>query len=270
MSAPLSLFWWKAVPNFGDAISQTIVAHMSGRIVEHKSVAKADMFAIGSILQVARRKLTRQPRTDGIKPWVWGSGVLMPLGRDVLDHVQIALVRGPVTAALLGVNTDQFGDPGLLADEVYEARPRHDKIGIVPHHTLVDDAELLAVIAKDPALVLIDPRDDAGEVCRQISACAHVFASSLHGLIVADAYGVGSTWLDPVGQGRLKYYDYAASIGRDLTGPVSTPDIPACVKALKEKAIPYSDGIARARHALKANFPAELKAGPKHAAPAAA
>lgn len=270
MAAPLPLFWWKAVPNFGDAISPSVVAHMSGRTVEHKGLAQAELIAIGSLLQVARRKLTRQPRADGVKPFVWGSGLLMPVGRDLLDHVEIALLRGPVTASLLGVETDQFGDPGLLVNEVYPADASRDKIGIVPHHSLADDPELLAVIAKDGALELIDPRDDAKAVCTRISSCAHIIASSLHGLIVADAYGVGSSWLDPVGQGRLKYYDYAASVGRDLTGPISVKDIAGHVARINDKGLRHGEGIARARAALRTHFPAALKADPQNAAPNAA
>ena len=270
MAAPLELFWWKSTPNFGDAISRDVVAHVSGCEVVHKGVGGAELFAIGSIIQVVRRKLTRQPRKDGVKPLVWGSGLMMPCPRDVLDHVQIALVRGPVTAALLNLKTDQFGDPGLLINEVHDAPERRDRIGIVPHHSLADDPALREIVAKDKALELIDPREDATEVCKRIGSCAHVFASSLHGLIVADAYGVPSTWLDPEGQGRLKYYDYAASVGRDLTGPITVADIPAVVKTTTDTPIAYGDGLERARAALKTHFPAALKAGPQHAAPAAA
>lgn len=107
-------------------------------------------------------------------------------------------MRGPVTAALLQIETDRFGDPGLLVDRVLPpTQPRTDRIGIVPHHSLADSAALKALVADHPRLTLIDPRADATEVCAQIAACAHVFASSLHGLIVADAYGVANTWVAP-------------------------------------------------------------------------
>jgi hypothetical protein len=135
---------------------------------------------------------------------------------------------------------------------------------------LVDDPALRALVATDPAYDLIDPRDDAGEVCRRIASCAHVFASSLHGLIVADAYGVGSTWLDLVGQSRLKYVDYAASVGRDLTGPIAVSEIPAALPGLKGGALAHAEGIARARSALRETFPAALMAGHQHADASAA
>ncbi len=267
MSAPLTLFWWKGVPNFGDAISPAVVAHLSGRVVEHSGPRKADLIAIGSLLQIVRRKLSEHPRED--KPFVWGTGMLGPVNKDVLDHVNLALLRGPVSAALLGVEARAFGDPGLLVNDVYPAPPRRDVVGVVPHHTRADDPQLRAVIDADPALALIDPRGDAEAVCTAIGSCAHVIASSLHGLIVADAYGVPSTWLDPVGQGRLKYHDYAASVGRDLTGPIAVADIPSALRQLPAT-IRHADGIERCRAALRNTFPAALKAAPHNAAPAAA
>ena len=201
---PLRLHWWKAQPNFGDALSPLILSHVSGRRVAHASVDEADIFGLGSLLQIVRRNFDT-PR-NGAKPVIWGSGLLRPAGgRAFLKNIEIALLRGPVTAALLGVETDAFGDPGLLVNEVLPSdAPRGDKIGIVPHHSLVEDPVLQALIASDTRYQLIDPRGEAQDVCAAIAACDHVFASSLHGLIVADAYGVPNSWLAPIGQSRLK------------------------------------------------------------------
>jgi len=157
----------------------------------------------------------------------------------------------------LGVETDAFGDPGLLVNEVLPSdAPRGDKIGIVPHHTLADAPELLDLVASDSAYVLIDPRDPVEHVCAAIAACAHVFASSLHGLITADAYGVANTWVAPDGQGRLKFHDYAASVGRDMRVPIALADIPAARKP--DAPLAYYDGIAACRAALIEHFPAAL------------
>ncbi len=269
MTTALTLFWWKGIPNFGDALSPAVVAHLSGREVVHAGVAKADLVAIGSLLQLVHKKLPCAQRT-GAKLRIWGTGLLRPVKGEVVDHLDVALLRGPVTAALLGVETDRFGDPALLANEVYQATARRDVIGIVPHHSLADDPALHAFVHSDPAYDLIDPRGDVADVCRRISSCAHVFASSLHGLVVADAFGVGSTWLAPSGQGRLKYFDYAASVGRDLIGPIGLGDIPTVLRRLKGVYLPHAEGIARARAALKETFPAALMADSQNAAPSAA
>lgn len=256
---PLCLHWWKAEPNFGDAINPLIVGYMSGRVVEHAGPRKADMFAIGSMLQVVKRS-HKEPR-EGEKVCVWGTGLIRPVfGHDFLENVDLALLRGPVTAALVKRPERRFGDPGLL---INEALPfdgaQQDRIGIVPHYTLMEDVELHALVASDPAFVLIDPRGDASDVCHRIATCAHVFASSLHGLIVADAYGVSNTWIDPVGQSWLKYLDYAASVRRsDMKAPLRFDEING---AARGGPIPYQDGIADARDALHASFPERLKSG---------
>jgi pyruvyltransferase len=259
---PLRVFWWKGVPNFGDALSADAVAYVSGRRVIHAGPGKCDLFAAGSILQVARRNLKR-PRKDGVRPWIWGSGLLHPVTAGFLERAQVALLRGPVTAALLGFAADAYGDPGLLAPEVYGVpEAHHDRIGLVVHHAHGDDPELAALVAAEPALVRIDVRGEAGAVCRQIAACRHVIASSLHGLIVADAYGVPSTWLAPRDQSALKYIDYGASVGRDMATPVALADIPALLKTLNDASLPHEQGIARAQEALKHSFPASLRAAP--------
>lgn len=261
---PLRLFWWQGVPNFGDAISPLIVAHVAGREVVHTGARNCGMLAIGSLLQVMRRNYGK-PRADGVRPWIWGAGLLHAVQPDFLDNVQVALLRGPVSAALLGLKAERFGDPGLLVPSLLGDLPeRRDHVGLVVHHRQNDDPALAALIAAEPALRLIDVRDDALDVCRRIAACAHVITSSLHGLIVADACGVASTWLDPGTQSHLKYLDYAASVGRMMIAPVSFGDVPDCLRRLKDDTgLAHGDGIERARADLLETFPAALRADPQ-------
>jgi len=256
-TTPLRLHWWKAEPNFGDAINPLIVGHVSGRLVEHVGPKKADMFALGSMMQVVKRAL-KEGRKNAEPLCIWGTGLLHPVfGHDFMDKIEVALVRGPVTAALLKLKMKRFGDPGLLINEVLPFDGAcSERIGIVPHYTLMQDKSLLAFVASDPVYLLIDPRDDPVDVCMQIASCAHIYASSLHGLIVADAYGVPNTWIDPVGQSWLKYLDYAASIGRrDMVAPLELDEVAAHRPAL----LNYADGINAAREALLTSFPARMK-----------
>ena len=156
----------------------------------------------------------------------------------------------------------EFGDPGLLINAVWpQDRAPNGKIGIVPHHSLVDDPVLQALIASDTRYQLIDPRGQAQDVCAAIAACDHVFASSLHGLIVADAYGVPNSWLAPMGQSRLKYLDYAASVGRPLRAPINVEDIPTAVLPDPLSPLLYQAGIDACRTALYDRFPKALQAG---------
>ncbi|ASM72378.1 MULTISPECIES: hypothetical protein [Roseobacteraceae] len=91
---------------------------------------------------------------------------------------------------------------------------------------------------------------------------AHVFASSLHGLIVSDAYGVPKTWVTPTGQDHLKHHDYAAGVGRSLIAPVALGDIAGFDLATAQAPQAYAQEVARARAALKTTFPAPWRAAP--------
>jgi pyruvyltransferase len=259
-NAPLQLFWWKGVANFGDALSAIVVAHMCGREVVHRGPGMADLYAVGSLLQIARRKFSDK-KTYSKTPWIWGSGLLHAVPQDFLGNVHIALLRGPITASLLGIKTDQFGDPGLLISEIVAASAKTHRTGLVPHHSQVADPEIVALAQSSDDFLLIDPMQDAASVCQQISACDQIYASSLHGLITADSYGVPSTWVSPGDQAHLKYYDYAASIGRPMISPLAWDQIPTHAKTkTKQAELSYSAGIARAKVALRNSFPAHLSA----------
>ncbi|SDC86932.1 polysaccharide pyruvyl transferase family protein [Ruegeria marina] len=259
---PLRLYWWKGVPNFGDGLSALVVGHVSGRAVRHAGPKACEMLAIGSLIQVMRRNYG-EPAPDGRRPVIWGAGLLHPVGSTgFLDNVDVALVRGPLTAELLGLKMRAFGDPGLLVDAVLGDLPaRADRIALVPHHSMRDDPALAALVAGEPALDLIDVGGDTLEVCRRVAACRHVISASLHGLIVADACGVPSTWLRPGDQGLLKFYDYAASVGRPLGLPIELDEVPALLRGMKDGDRPgWSEGVDRAKSDLLSHFPAQLRA----------
>ncbi len=61
------------------------------------------------------------------------------------------------------------------------------------------------------------------EVIDQVTRCDFILSSSLHGLVIADAYGVPSRWVKlsdrPKGDG-FKYGDHYSAIGRGVQEPV--------------------------------------------------
>lgn len=253
----IKLHWWRGVPNFGDAINPLIVGHVSGAEVVFAKPQKANLFAIGSMMQVVKRS-RKEVDEDQPPANVWGTGLLHPVfGHGFLDKLDVHLVRGPITATLLQRKERRFGDPGLLIDSALPFNgTKTDRIGIVPHHTQMDDPEMLAFAASDPAYLLIDPRGDAQQVCHEIASCARIFSSSLHGLIMADAYGVPNRWIEPAKESWMKYHDYAASIGRtDMSFPLTIEEAPSA--AFTD--ITYQDGISAARDALLDTFPNHLK-----------
>lgn len=257
---PIKLYHWPAA-NFGDALSARIVAWISGRDVVHVRPRQAELFALGSLMHVLAKHFSDPPRRLR-KPILWGTGVLNPIfRREFIDHLDIRLMRGPVGAALCRIPATEFGDPGLLAPDALGLSPaREDRIVVIPHHSQMTDPAIRAMVERDPRLDLVDPRQDPAPVCAAIAGAAHVVSASLHGLIVADAYGVANTWMDPAEQGLMKYHDYAASIGRYMLAPVAIDDVPALATRAATGPLPYGDGIAAAREALIRHFPEEFGA----------
>ena len=260
MADPVRLFWWNETPNFGDQISRDIVAHVSGRPVEWAPVDEAEIFAVGSIVHLARQAYV-QPKDH--KPWIWGSGCIKPIRQEFLRNVRIAALRGPISEECLKMRVNRYGDPALLMPDVLgEKIERTDTVGIVPHFSKL---EAVKARANDlPAdIQIIDVRDDHLEVVRQIARCRLVFSSSLHGLIIADAFGVPSVWLDPTGNhrfARFKFYDYATSIGRGLSLPISLDQIPDALAQEDKYAVTWQEGVARRQDDLRESFPQELRA----------
>lgn len=271
-SAPLRLFWYRREQNFGDAISQTVVSYVSGRDVVWAGHHACELYALGSLMKMVANNQTA-PRERGGKPFLWGTGAMGGLDDlSFLRRVRVALLRGPVTAALLQRTDRAFGDTGLLIADALGARPeRSDVVGLVPHMHFADDPRFNALAAENPHIRLIDVRDpDPHKVVHEIAGCAHVISQSLHGLVTADAYGIPNTWLDPQGihgGALLKFHDYGAGIGRAMGTPILAEEILEVAKAAGSGALAYAEGIAAAQAALYASFPDGLKqqAGPEHA-----
>lgn len=262
---PLKLYWWNETPNFGDRIAQDIVAAVSGREVIWASPADCELFAVGSLFKWIRAGV--QSGDPGRRPWVWGSGIMGPLRVDFGKRIRLAAVRGPVTAALLNVSGQvALGDPGLLIPEVVP-RPaaRDGAVGIVAHHSM--SLEALAGLRAGggrPVRLVDVTQADHLQVVRDIAACDFVLSSSLHGLIVADAYGIPNRWLDPRGIHRnaeLKFHDYALAVDRLMGRPLAAAEAAEFLAVLPD-ALPapaWGEGVAAARAALRAAFPAELR-----------
>jgi pyruvyltransferase len=261
---PLRLFWYKKEQNFGDAISRTIVSHVSGRDVTWSGHNACEMYALGSLMKMIKNN-QQDPREKGRKPFVWGTGAMSGLADlEFLKNVRVALLRGPITAALLQRDDRVFGDTGLLiADALGERPAREDVVGLVPHMHFADDPRFAKIADENPRIRLIDVRGpDAHNVVAQIAGCSHVISQSLHGLVTADAYGIPNTWLDPLdihGGAMLKFYDYAAGIGRAIGNPIEPSDIEQVARTAQTGALGYADGIAAAQEALYASFPTGLK-----------
>jgi pyruvyltransferase len=201
----LPIYWFRGTTNFGDLISPVILAAIFD--VEPVWVSKKyrpKVLGAGSILAAAKAGDV-----------VWGSGLLAPEpfnGRGV----RFLAVRGPRTRSLIeGDVPERYGDPGILIPTVYQpSRPeRRYDVGLVPHYR---DTDLMT--SDDPSVRVIHVKDpDWRATVDQINQCDVIISSSLHGLIVAEAYGIPAVWVQPTDRlrgGRFKFLDYYEGSGR--------------------------------------------------------
>ncbi len=203
------LFWWKPkekVINFGDDLSRVVVETMLNRSIKNTSLnsEKKLLFSLGSILHFAR---------DG--DVIWGSGFREdPTLENRFSFLDVRAVRGPRTRQFLlskGIDCPEvYGDPAVLLPylfpELKKQEPIYDYI-IIPNI-----GEMSGFIKYKNVVMPTLPWD---EIVKKMLQSRLVISSSLHGVIVAEAFGVPTrllkmTWIEPL----LKYQDYYESTGR--------------------------------------------------------
>jgi pyruvyltransferase len=120
-----------------------------------------------------------------------------------------------------------YGDPALLCPMFFKpGTAKRSRLGFVPHYT-DKDSPLLERFRKMSDVSVIDVTGKVPDVVRGITECQVIASSSLHGLVVADAYGIPSIWVKISGKLKgddFKFHDYFLSVGRRDTVCVQLAD----------------------------------------------
>lgn len=203
-----TMFWWSASQgaNFGDDLSHVIVEKIVGRPIAFRSLDSKGqiLLAAGSILHYAR---------DG--DVIWGSGFREnPLSENRFQVLDVRAVRGPRTRKFLqkkGIDCPKvYGDPAILMSTLFPEYKNQEKIYdyiIIPNIGEIN----CFILYKNVVL----PTLPWTEIVEKMNQSRLVISSSLHGIIVAESYGIPArllkmTWLESI----LKYQDYYESTGR--------------------------------------------------------
>ena len=218
----IPLFYWserrfifREKENYGDLLSKYLVEKISGketRFVHPKKqpwykINKANLLAIGSIIHHASK--------DSL---VWGSGII-----DHDQNVQKAhfrAVRGPRTRDYLlelGYDCPEvYGDPALLLSDYYRPEvSKKYKVGVVPHYHDYEKAQKIFAGREEVKVVNLLTLD-VEATTREILECDRVLSTSLHGLIVAQAYEIPAVRIKMSNKlfgNDIKYVDYLESVG---------------------------------------------------------
>ena len=211
----IPLYWWRDEPNFGDSLSPWLIEQLLG-ISAQWSNTRHKLVGLGSVLWASEPGDT-----------VWGTGV-HPLSELRAPDwsptgVTFLAVRGPLTRDYIlergGVCPELYGDPGELLPDFYvpSSDMAHAGIGIIPH---IYDKTGRRFAESVPGARIIDPSRPWPNVVDEIAACSLIWSSSLHGLIVAEAFGIPAVWTS-CSEGAIKYQDYYWATGRTDVHPVS-------------------------------------------------
>ncbi len=198
-----------------------MVQRLTGRdVVNGKRIARdvPTLVTVGSIIGHLNRGSVD----------IWGAGLMRPLKDEALetlkglDDVRVHAVRGTQTRAelveKLGWDVPEvYGDPGLLLPRFYRPEPcaaSAGKVSVVAHarhaehFTGTNSAEVH----------LVDVGHSLEQVVDEIASSAACISTSLHGVIVAQAYGVPWTWLKisdaGLRGGKYKFEDFFTVLDR--------------------------------------------------------
>lgn len=173
---------------------------------------------------------------------VFGAG-LLDLNRAMQSKPkQIISVRGPLTRKFLlesGIECpDVYGDPALLLPFMYYPKViKKYKLGIIPHY--LDKKQFNY---DSSVLILnIESSHKHEQFINDILSCECIISSSLHGIIVGDAYNVPS-YLCKLGRldvNNVKFHDYFQSVNREFYLIKLHNDINEMIKQMK----PYKCNI---------------------------
>jgi pyruvyltransferase len=242
----VNLMFWKTeiASNVGDLLSEVIVhliLHKAGINPEKEVVGQRQLAAIGSILDRVVLPST-----------IWGSGLRTRESKPHPVTLDLRAVRGPLTAAALEahgqVKCTVFGDPGLLMPLFYSPRARSgkDEILVIPHFRHIEkysgEYKCISTLTNDWMGFIDD-----------IYNARFVLSSSLHGLILAEAYGIPTALLPDLDADDFKYCDYYRGTGRIFElKPVTV------AQALDAEPVPAMRNLDSIQKQLMDAFPFDL------------
>lgn len=226
------LYFYNTKPNFGDLLNPYLLENIFGRIdLEYSRFYNADYFFIGSILEkIVDNNFTfkKQIKKEmSSKLTVYGSGFITEqktLKEFYNRKLILKALRGKKTLARFEKNLNKtlsipLGDPGLLTSKIKYDSVKKYKLGIIPHYVDKDNP-YLDLFKKNEDFLIINVAEDP-EVCiKKILSCEVIFSSAMHGLIVADSFGIPNRRLifsDLITGGNYKFEDYY-SVYKKTTG----------------------------------------------------
>ena len=242
----VNTYYWRSSnsDNVGDLLSDVIVKQVLSYYGIDASVQlrrTKRLFAIGSIIDATLCPIT-----------IWGSGLHDEAARVPKVKLDVRAVRGPRTRSVLqsaGVHCPEiFGDPALLLPLFYKPQVGKEyPYTIIPHFSKQD-----YYFEKYGDCVITTLTSDWQGFIKRILASELVISGSLHGIIIAEAYGVPAVLLGDIDKDLFKYEDYYFSTGR------TSFNVADCVEDALKLAADIPPDFTEIQNALLNSFPQDL------------
>lgn len=229
--------------NWGDNIALTLIKALSDNICQRNFLKKIESEHIFGLLKPEQQSGLKNGKLVSIgsvmnytmpNDFVWGTGCIKQ-GSIGKKPKKVTAVRGPLTRnelILAGWECPEiYGDPALLMPMLYslKSKPKY-KWGVIPHYVEFEDEYGLKTLKNLEKLgfKIIDVCNGTIEFLEELAECENILSSSLHGLIISDAYGIPNARIsirNALVGGHFKFVDYCTSINRPIDWATQiTPD----------------------------------------------
>ena len=205
--------FWHKTKNVGDTLTPILLEYFTGEKVEFtERNEQGKLVGVGSIISGVRDN-----------DIVWGAGCISETENiRQYQNVKYLAVRGKLTEKKLGITCGVYGDPALLLPLLYNPKiEKKYKVGFIPHYA-DKNHPFVNKIKNDEGVKIIDIKQDYKTFIDEVLSCKDIVSSSLHGIIIAEAYGIPAMWLklsDLVLGNGFKFMDYLSGTGRIANNP---------------------------------------------------
>ncbi|CAM4359374.1 hypothetical protein BOTU111921_25365 [Bordetella tumbae] len=235
--------------NFGDELGPMIVRALLAQhgkhhlqVIDAPAAGRSKLLSVGSIIHNARKGDV-----------IWGAGIngkVWPIHVNGKIGIVATAVRGPLTREVLktrGITCPEvYGDPGLLfprlfaaeLEQAIEKRRSAGPTGGIVYIPNLNDERLMSTghLALTADIRSVSPGMTPWDVAAEIAVADLVLASSLHGIVLAEALGTPVRPIASLFEPAFKYMDYFLGTGRpsaafstSIPQALQSPDLPAPV-----------------------------------------
>ncbi len=243
---PIPLYYMRGPKpgNLGDILSPVLLKELGVPTVHVGRASVARILVIGSILSFVQAH-----------HMVWGTGAMHQTDRPHRKARYFA-VRGPLTREVVlkagGECPERYGDPALLLPKIYAppVTPVHE-LGVVPHYRDkrgLEEAKMLGLPVVWPL------NKNPLKVVDQLRQCKAIVSSSLHGIVIAHAYGIPAAWLasDKLNGDGIKFRDHAAVAGVELLPYATIAEAVPVAPSVPIDTVPLLEALEEIKTAWKA------------------